>query len=138
MRVLTDPAETGAVTIALPQDVQAEAFDLPDELFAPAGLARRPAGAGAGRPGRAVERSARRSGRCIVAGGGVIYSEATDALRAFVEATGIPVAETQAGKGSLPYDHPQSVGAVGATGTVGGERPGPRGRPRHRHRHPLE
>ena len=114
MRVLTDPAETGAVTIALPQDVQAEAYDWPDELFRervwhvprpvpePAALA------------RAVEvlRSARRP--LIVAGGGVIYSEATDALRAFAEATGIPVAETQAGKGSLPYDHPLALGAVGA------------------------
>jgi len=118
MRVLTDPAETGAVTIALPQDVQAEAYDWPVELFAeriwhvprpvpePAAVA------------RAVEvlRSARRP--LVVAGGGVIYAEATEALRAFVEATGIPVAETQAGKGSLPYDHPLSVGAVGSTGTI--------------------
>ncbi|HET7043694.1 MAG TPA: 3D-(3,5/4)-trihydroxycyclohexane-1,2-dione acylhydrolase (decyclizing) [Gaiellaceae bacterium] len=118
MRVLTDPAETGAVTLALPQDVQAEAFDWPDVLFAervwhvprplpePAALA------------RAVEllRSARRP--LLVAGGGVIYSEASGALRAFAEATGIPVAETQAGKGSLPYDHPLAVGAAGATGTT--------------------
>ena len=118
MRVLTDPAETGAVTLALPQDVQAEAYDWPDELFRtrvwhvarpvpePAALA------------RAVEvvRSAQRP--LIVAGGGVSYAEATDALRRFVEATGIPVAETQAGKGSLRYDHPLSVGAIGATGTV--------------------
>ncbi len=118
MRVLTDPAETGAVTLALPQDVQAQAYDWPDELFAdrvwhvarpvpePAALA------------RAVEvlRSAQRP--LIVAGGGVIYAEATEALRRFVEATGIPVAETQAGKGALRYDHPLAVGAVGATGTV--------------------
>jgi 3D-(3,5/4)-trihydroxycyclohexane-1,2-dione acylhydrolase (decyclizing) len=118
MRVLTDPAETGAVTIALPQDVQAEAYDWPEEFFArrvwhiprpvpePAALE------------RAVEllRSARRP--LIVAGGGVIYSGATEQLRAFVEATGIPVAETQAGKGSLPWDHPASVGAIGATGTA--------------------
>ncbi|TDB71777.1 3D-(3,5/4)-trihydroxycyclohexane-1,2-dione acylhydrolase (decyclizing) [Micromonospora sp. KC723] len=117
-RVLTDPAETGAATIALPQDVQAEAYDWPDELFAkrvwhvprpvpePAALA------------RAVEvlRGARRP--LIVAGGGVIYSEATEALRRFAEATGIPVAETQAGKGALRYDHPLSVGAIGATGTT--------------------
>jgi 3D-(3,5/4)-trihydroxycyclohexane-1,2-dione acylhydrolase (decyclizing) len=117
-RVLTDPAETGAATIALPQDVQAEAAAWPVELFAervwhiprpvpePAALA------------RAVEliRTARRP--LIVAGGGVIYSRATEALRAFVEATGIPVGETQAGKGSLPFDHPQSVGAIGATGTA--------------------
>ena len=118
MRVLTDQAETGAVTLALPQDVQTEAHDWPVELFAPrvwhvarpvpepAALARAVALiSGAQRP-------------LIVAGGGLIYSEATDALRRFAETTGIPVAETQAGKGSLPYDHPQSVGAVGATGTT--------------------
>jgi 3D-(3,5/4)-trihydroxycyclohexane-1,2-dione acylhydrolase (decyclizing) len=118
MRVLTDPAETGAVTLALPQDVQAQAHDWPDELFArrvwhvarpvpePAALA------------RAVDvlRNAERP--LIVAGGGVIYAEATDALREFAERTGIPVAETQAGKGSLPYDHPLAVGAIGATGTT--------------------
>jgi 3D-(3,5/4)-trihydroxycyclohexane-1,2-dione acylhydrolase (decyclizing) len=122
MRVLTDPAETGAVTLALPQDVQAEAHDWPEELFdrrvwhvarpvpEPAALA------------RAVEaiRSARRP--LVVAGGGVIYAEATDALRAFVEATGIPVAQTQAGKGSLPYDHPLSLGAVGSTGSTAANR----------------
>ncbi|MGZ4611450.1 MAG: 3D-(3,5/4)-trihydroxycyclohexane-1,2-dione acylhydrolase (decyclizing), partial [Actinomycetes bacterium] len=117
MRVLTDPVETGAVTLALPQDVQAEAHDWPRELFArrvwhvarpvpdPAALAR----------AAAVIRAGRRP--LLVAGGGVIYSEATEALRAFAEATGVPVAETQAGKGSLPFDHPLSVGAVGATGT---------------------
>ncbi|WP_035812686.1 3D-(3,5/4)-trihydroxycyclohexane-1,2-dione acylhydrolase (decyclizing) [Jiangella gansuensis] len=122
MRVLTDPAETGAVTVALPQDVQAQAYDWPAELFAkrvwhvarpvpePAAL------------GRAVDviRAAKRP--LVVAGGGVIYSEATEALRAFAEATGIPVAETQAGKGSLPYDHPLSLGAVGATGTTAANR----------------
>lgn len=117
MRVLADPAETGAVTIALPQDVQTEAYDWPVELFEkrvwhvprpipePAAL------------NRAVEiiRTARRP--LIVAGGGLIYSRASEALREFVEATGIPVAETQAGKGSLPYNHPQCLGALGATGT---------------------
>lgn len=118
MRVLSDPVETGAVTICLPQDVQAEAFDWPEELFAyrvwhverpvpdPSALKR----------AAEVLRGARRP--LIVAGGGVIYSEATQALRAFVEATGVPVAETQAGKGSLAYDHPQAVGAIGATGTT--------------------
>ena len=118
MRVLTDPAETGAVTLALPQDVQAEAFDWPDELFARrVWHVRRPvpepevlAAAAEGL------RGARRP--LIVAGGGTIYSGATDALRELAEATGIPVAETQAGKGSLPYDHPASVGAIGATGTT--------------------
>ena len=118
MRVLTDPAETGAVTLALPQDVQTEARDWPAELFRervwhirrpepePAALDR----------AAALIRSARRP--LIVAGGGVIYSQATDALRAFAAATGIPVAMTQAGKGSLPYDNPSCVGAVGATGTT--------------------
>ncbi len=118
MRVLTDPAETGAVTVALPQDVQAEAYDWPDELFAPRfwHIARPvPEPAALARAVSAI-RAARRP--LIVAGGGVIYSEATDVLRAFAEAAGVPVAETQAGKGSLPYDHPQAMGAVGATGTT--------------------
>jgi 3D-(3,5/4)-trihydroxycyclohexane-1,2-dione acylhydrolase (decyclizing) len=118
MRVLTDPAETGAVCLSLPQDVQAEAHDWPEELFDPrVWRVRRPL------PeldvlAEAAEllRGARRP--LIVAGGGVIYAEATEALRELAEATGIPVAETQAGKGSLPYDHPQAVGAIGATGTT--------------------
>src|SRR5215831_18341175 len=117
MRVLTDPAETGAVTLALPQDVQAEAHDWPEDLFTertwfvprplpePAAL------------GRAVEvlRSARRP--LVIAGGGVIYSEAGAALRRFAEATGIGVSDTQAGKGALAWDHPCAVGGVGATGS---------------------
>ncbi len=117
MRVLTDPVETGAVTLSLPQDVQAEAFDWPEELFEKrVWHVRRPlpepeALAQANELLRGAQRP------LVVAGGGTIYAEATDALRAFVEATGIPVAETQAGKGSLPYDHPQAVGAIGATGT---------------------
>jgi 3D-(3,5/4)-trihydroxycyclohexane-1,2-dione acylhydrolase (decyclizing) len=117
LRVLTDPAETGAVTICLPQDVQAEAYDFPDALFAkrvwhvarplpePAALAR----------AAAVIRSARRP--LIVAGGGAIYAEASAELDAFARATGIPVADTQAGKGAVPWDHPNSVGGVGSTGT---------------------
>ena len=118
MRVLTDPADTGAVTLALPQDVQAQAFDWPDELFAPrtwhvARAVPEPAALA-----RAVETLRGAIRPLIVAGGGVIYSEATDALREFAERTGIPVAETQAGKGSLPYDHPLAVGAIGATGTT--------------------
>ncbi|MEU4363498.1 3D-(3,5/4)-trihydroxycyclohexane-1,2-dione acylhydrolase (decyclizing) [Promicromonospora sp. NPDC023987] len=118
MRVLTDPAETGAVTICLPQDVQAEAYDWPVEFFRdrvwhvarpvpePAALA------------RAVEviRSAKRP--LVVAGGGVVYSGASEALRAFATATGIPVADTQAGKGAIPWDHPLAVGGVGATGNA--------------------
>ncbi|GAA3466039.1 3D-(3,5/4)-trihydroxycyclohexane-1,2-dione acylhydrolase (decyclizing) [Nonomuraea roseola] len=117
-RVLTDPAATGAVTLAMPQDVQAEAHDFPEELFAErVWKVRRPAPA-AEDLAEAVEliRTARRP--LLVSGGGTIYSEATDALRALAEATGIPVAETQAGKGSLPYDHPSAVGAIGATGST--------------------
>jgi 3D-(3,5/4)-trihydroxycyclohexane-1,2-dione acylhydrolase (decyclizing) len=117
MRVLTDPAETGAVTLALPQDVQAEAYDWPDQLFAPRvwHIARPVPEPSAVTRAVGAIRAARRP--LVIAGGGVIYSDATDALRAFAEATGVPVAETQAGKGSLPYDHAQAVGAVGATGT---------------------
>ncbi len=117
MRVLTDPAETGAVTIALPQDVQAEAYDWPDELFAPrVWHIPRPVPEPAALA-RAVEliRSAQRP--LLVAGGGVHYSEATEALRHFAEATGIPVADTQAGKGALLWDHGNAVGGVGSTGS---------------------
>ena len=118
MLVLTDPAETGAVTLALPEDVQTEAFDFDDELFlARVWSIRRPT------PERrhvvGLAQLVRESKRpMIVAGGGVIYSEATDALTTLTEATGIPVAETQAGKGSLRFDHPASLGALGATGTT--------------------
>ena len=119
MRVLTDPAETGAVTLALPQDVQTEACEYPAEL-----LERRVWHVARPVPEPALlalatdlVRGARRP--LIVAGGGVIYSEATQALEELVEATGIPVAETQAGKGSLPAGHPSALGAVGVTGTAG-------------------
>ena len=118
MRALTDPINTGAVTIALPQDVQAEAWDWPVELFEARvwHVARPfPEPAVLGQAAAAIRASER---PLIVAGGGVGYSEATAALRQFVEATGIPVAETQAGKGSLAWDHPQSVGAIGATGST--------------------
>ncbi|MEP6641119.1 MAG: 3D-(3,5/4)-trihydroxycyclohexane-1,2-dione acylhydrolase (decyclizing), partial [Gaiellales bacterium] len=117
MRVLTDQAETGAVTLALPQDVQAEAHDYPQALFERRvwRIARPVPDAEAVRAAAALVRAARRP--LIVAGGGVIYSEATDALRAVADATGIPVAETQAGKGAMPYDHPGALGAIGATGT---------------------
>jgi 3D-(3,5/4)-trihydroxycyclohexane-1,2-dione acylhydrolase (decyclizing) len=117
MRVLTDQAETGAVTIALPQDVQAEAHDYPQALFERRvwRIARPAPAADAVRATAGLVRSARRP--LIVAGGGVIYSEATAALRALADATGIPVAETQAGKGAMPYDHPGALGAIGATGT---------------------
>ncbi len=122
MRVLADPAETGAVTLALPEDVQAEAFEFPSTLFerrvwtvyrqqpAPEALAR------AAELIRAAERP------LVVAGGGLIYSAATAALREFVDATGIPVAETQAGRGALVSEHPLSLGSVGATGTPAANR----------------
>lgn len=117
MRVLTDPAETGAVTLALPEDVQAEAFDFADDLFAKRvwTLRRPPAEAPLLERLAALIRSSERP--LIVAGGGVIYSHATAVLDTFSTATGIPVAETQAGKGSLRFDHPASLGAIGATGT---------------------
>jgi 3D-(3,5/4)-trihydroxycyclohexane-1,2-dione acylhydrolase (decyclizing) len=118
MRVLTDPVETGAVTLALPQDVQAEAYDWPEELFEKRTwhIGRPAVDASALKRAVEVIRSAERP--LVVAGGGVIYSQATEQLRVLAETTGVPVAETQAGKGSLRYDHPQSVGAIGATGTT--------------------
>ncbi|MBY6435497.1 3D-(3,5/4)-trihydroxycyclohexane-1,2-dione acylhydrolase (decyclizing) [Rhodococcus kroppenstedtii] len=118
MRVLTDPVETGAATVAIPQDVQAEAYDWPESLFAERTwhVGRTLPQSDAIERAAAVIRSARRP--LIVAGGGVIYSGATDALAAFCERTGVPVGQSQAGKGALPYDHPQSVGAIGSTGTT--------------------
>ncbi|MFH1573017.1 MAG: 3D-(3,5/4)-trihydroxycyclohexane-1,2-dione acylhydrolase (decyclizing) [Acidobacteriota bacterium] len=122
MRVLTSPAETGAVTLALPQDVQAEAFDYPAAFFCrrvwdiprnrpdPAALAR----------AAELVRSSKRP--LVVAGGGTIYSEATETLRRFSDRTGIPVGETMAGKGSLNYDHPLNLGAIGVTGTFAANR----------------
>lgn len=122
MRVLTSPAETGAVTLALPQDVQAEAFDFPVDFFHQrVWHVPRPRADQAALT-RVVEAIKASRNPLIVAGGGVIYSEATDALRQFVEATGIPVGETMAGKGSLRYDHPLCMGAVGATGTLAANR----------------
>ena len=118
MRVLTDPSDTGAVTLALPQDVQAEAHDWPVELFAERTwhVARPPAEHARIEAAAALVRGARRP--LVVAGGGVHYSGAEEALRLLCEATGIPVGESQAGKGSLPHAHPQEMGAVGSTGTT--------------------
>ncbi|MDG5804755.1 3D-(3,5/4)-trihydroxycyclohexane-1,2-dione acylhydrolase (decyclizing) [Streptomyces ossamyceticus] len=118
MRVLADPVDTGAVTLALPQDVQAEAYDWPEEFFAErTWYVRRPA-PDATELADAVRviREARRP--LIVAGGGVHHARAEEALAELADATGIPVASTQAGKGSLRYDHPQDVGAIGHTGTA--------------------
>ena len=119
MRVLTSPVETGAVTLSLPQDVQTEAFAYPEELFE-----KRIWTIPRNRPDRnilsqAAEQIKNSKHPLIIAGGGVLYSEATDALKTFVEQTGIPIAETQAGKGSLNFDHPNNLGAMGTTGTPG-------------------
>jgi 3D-(3,5/4)-trihydroxycyclohexane-1,2-dione acylhydrolase (decyclizing) len=116
MRVLSDPAETGAVTLALPEDVQAEAFEVPEEFLAPRvwTIYRQPPAPEALRRATELIRAARRP--LIVAGGGVVYGEATAALRELVDATGIPVAETMAGRGALISEHPLSLGAIGATG----------------------
>ena len=119
MRVLTSPAETGTVTLSIPQDVQAEAFDFPVELFE-----KRIWPIPRSRPDQSLLKTAaswiKESKRpLIIAGGGVIYSEASDILSSWVKQSGIPVAETFAGKGALPYDHPGQVGACGVTGTPG-------------------
>jgi 3D-(3,5/4)-trihydroxycyclohexane-1,2-dione acylhydrolase (decyclizing) len=119
MRVLTSPADTGAVTIGLPQDVQTEAFDFPEEFFGKR-IWEIPRN-------RCDQHSLRRAADwiraskkpLIIAGGGILYSESSEALSQFARSTGIPVCETQAGKGALPYDHLQEVGAVGVTGTPG-------------------
>lgn len=118
MRVLTDPAETGAVTLALPQDVQTEAYDYPADFFAKRvhRLDRRPPSP------QAIQRATRliagKKRPLLIAGGGVHYADATKELLAFAEAFGIPVAETQAGKSAMPWNHPLSVGGVGTTGTL--------------------
>ncbi|MGW0121093.1 3D-(3,5/4)-trihydroxycyclohexane-1,2-dione acylhydrolase (decyclizing) [Streptomyces sp. NPDC003327] len=117
MRVLADPADTGAVTLALPQDVQAEAYDWPEEFFAErVWRIRRP------RPDAAELDAAARAVRSaerplVVAGGGVRFSGAEDALRTLAERADLPVVTTQAGKGVLPYDHPCEAGGIGHTGS---------------------
>ncbi|WP_366347135.1 3D-(3,5/4)-trihydroxycyclohexane-1,2-dione acylhydrolase (decyclizing) [Paenibacillus amylolyticus] len=122
MRVLTDPAETGAVTLALPQDVQAEAYDYPESFFIRKVhyLDRRPPVQAAIE--RATEQIARGSKPLLVAGGGVLYSEASVQLVEFAEAFGIPIAETQAGKSAVSWDHPLNVGAIGVTGSLAANR----------------
>lgn len=119
VRVLTSPGETGAVTLSMPQDVQTEAREYPRAfLDKRVWHIPRPRGdAEAVRRARSLIPSAKQP--LLIAGGGVLYSEAAGSLDKFVAQTGIPVAETQAGKGSLPYDHPQCLGAIGVTGTPG-------------------
>src|SRR3954452_11710267 len=127
MRVLTDPAETGAVTLALPEDVQTEAFEVRDAFLAERvwTVWRRPAASGA--VARAAELIATAKRPVIVAGGGAIYSGALHELRTFAGATGIPVCETQAGRGSMLSDDPLALGAVGATGSAAANALGGRG-----------
>src|SRR5947207_4077109 len=122
LRVLTSPADTGAVTVALPQDVQTEAFGYPAAFFEKRVWRiprNRPDATALQRAAEAIRGSER---PLIVAGGGTIYSAATDVLSDLVDRTGIPVAETMAGKGSLRFDHPLNVGAIGATGTFAANR----------------
>ncbi|MEQ8397500.1 3D-(3,5/4)-trihydroxycyclohexane-1,2-dione acylhydrolase (decyclizing) [Thalassobaculum sp.] len=117
LQVLTDPAECGPVTLCLSQDVQAEAYDYPESFFAKTLHHPRRQAADPGELARAVELLRNAERPLLVAGGGVLYSDAADALQSFAERHRIPVAETQAGKGALPWDHPLNVGAIGVTGT---------------------
>ena len=118
MRVLTSPPETGAVTLALPQDVQAEAFDFPEEFLRDRTWVIRRPRADSLSLDRAAKLIRSSASPLIIAGGGVLYSGASETLSSLSNETRIPVCETQAGKGALAYDHPRSVGAIGATGTL--------------------
>lgn len=115
-RVLTDPANTGAVCVAIPQDVEGEAYDYPESFFAKRvhRLARRTPDAEAIEEAAAVIKAAKKP--ILICGGGVRYSEAHEEFKAFAEATGIPFGETQAGKGAVLYDHPLNLGGIGVTG----------------------
>ena len=116
MRVLTDPANTGAVCVAMPQDVEGEAYDYPESFFAKRvhRLARREPEAEIIAEAAEIVRNARRP--MLICGGGVRYSEAHEEFERFAEATGIPFAETQAGKSAIVWDHPLNLGGVGVTG----------------------
>lgn len=118
LRVMTDPAECGPVTLAFCQDVQAEAYDYPESFFAPKVWAQRRPRPDADELAAAIAALKVAKKPVIVAGGGVHYSGATETLKAFVEKHGIPVVETQAGKSALPWDHPQNLGPVGVTGAA--------------------
>jgi len=117
MRVLTSPDETGAVTLCMPQDVQTEAYNYPASLFEKRVWAIPRNRADDTLFAEAVTLISKSKKPFAIAGGGVLYSEATEELKHFVEKTGIPVGETQAGKGSLPFGHPQNLGSIGATGS---------------------
>lgn len=118
MRVLTSPAETGAVTLCLPQDVQTEAHEYNTDLFEKRVWTIPRNRPDEGSFNKAVSLIKQAEKPFIIAGGGVLYSEATEVLRSFIDQTGIPVGETQAGKSSLPFDHSLNLGAVGATGSL--------------------
>ena len=122
VRVLTDPAETGAVTIALPQDVQVEAYDFPEDFFGKRVHYISRTLPEVSQLNRAVEMIRISKNPLIIAGGGVIYSEAEEALTRFCATMGIAVGETQAGKGSLPWNHTCNVGAIGVSGTLAANR----------------
>src|SRR5690606_37049805 len=122
VRVLTDPAETGAVTIALPQDVQAEAYDYPESFFKKRVhrfARRRPVSFELEQVAALFKNSKK---PLIICGGGVRYSEAADALDRFVRAFHIPFAESQAGKSALPSTHPLNLGGIGVTGNAAANR----------------
>ena len=138
MRVLTDPAETGAVCLALPEDVQTEVVEVPEAFLAERTwtVYRRPPAPDALARAAELIRAARRP--LLVAGGGVVYAEATAALRAFADATGIPVAETQAGRGALPSAHPLRARGDRGDGHAGGQPARARGGPGDRRRDALE
>ena len=116
LSVLTDPADCGPVVLALPQDVQAEAFDYPRRMFDPVVRTLAKPRADSRSLARAVELLQTAKKPLIIAGGGVHYAEACDELERFASRHGIPVSETQAGKGALPWDHPLNAGAIGVTG----------------------
>ena len=118
IHVLTDPALCGPATLAMPQDIQTTAYDWPEDFFSPQKVTLRaiPPAPAQMREAAAALKSAQRP--LIIAGGGVLYGDATDMLRNFADAHGVPVAETQAGKGALPWDHPLQLGSIGVTGST--------------------
>ncbi|NUW67792.1 3D-(3,5/4)-trihydroxycyclohexane-1,2-dione acylhydrolase (decyclizing) [Vibrio coralliilyticus] len=117
MRVLTDPVECGPVTLSLPQDVQTMAFDYPEHFFAEKVHRIRRPGADEHELQLAIETIAQAKQPLVIAGGGIHYAEATQEFSDFVEAFGLPVGETQAGKGALAWDHPSNLGSIGVTGS---------------------
>ena len=118
IHVLTDPALCGPVTLAMPQDVQTMAYDWPEDFFAPQKITMRAVPPSPAPLKEAVAALMNAKRPLIIAGGGVLYGEATDVLLAFADRHGVPVAETQAGKGALPWHHPLQLGSIGVTGST--------------------